>query len=665
MRDLAALLSPRRIAVVGGGAWGEAVAGAAARIGFEGEIIPVHPAGKTIAGRTSVRSVTAIEDTVDAAFVCVNREASVDVVEALAQTGCRGAVCFASGFAEAAEEDASASALQARLVRAAGAMPILGPNCYGFINALDRACIWPDQHGMVPVERGVAILTQSSNIAINMSLQRRAVSIAMMITCGNMAQTRQVDLARHLVGDPRITAIGLHIEGFGDLRAWEAFAREAAERGLPVVALKVGASDVAQQAALSHTASLAGSDSGASALLERLGFARATSVTDFLETLKILHMAGPLAAPSMTSISCSGGEASLMADLAAAEGVHCPHLTKQQSVDLRNTLGPRVALANPLDYHTYIWRDVEAMGHAWTAAASGPASITLSVVDYPHTDARDWDCATEAAKVARAKSGKPFAVVASLPELMPKDVAVDLAAHDVIPMHGLHDALRAVRIAASVNAPETDVPLALPGAERNAVMLDEATAKNTLSAFGVHVPRQLTVTEACSEPGPFAVKGVGLAHKTEAGAVHINVAGSDVEQVARNIGTDTTLVEEMITDGLAELLIGVLRDPAHGFVLTLGAGGVMTEILNDTQSVLIPCPRETLRDRLALLKIAPVLNGYRGKPPANIDAILDAIESVQNYVLANLDSVEEVEINPVIATPTRAVAVDALIRKEA
>ena len=663
MRDLNRLLAPSRIAVIGGGAWGDAIAGAAERIGFAGEIIAVHPSGKPLAGRVSVQSVREIPGRVDAAFVCVNRRATIDVVADLSAAGCGGAVCFASGFAEAAEEDAEARALQAALVAAADNMAVLGPNCYGFVNGLDRAAIWPDQHGMLPIDRGVAILTQSSNIAINLTMQNRAVPIAMTITCGNMAQTSQAEIARHLLSDRRITAIGLHIEGFGDLRDWEAFAKEAWAQDVPVVALKVGASEAARAATQSHTASLAGSDAGAAALLARLGIARAQSVADFLETLKIFHSAGRLSTASLTSISCSGGEASLVADRAEAAGLVCPPLTTDQETALRDVLGPMVALANPLDYHTYIWRDVDAMGRAWTAAACGKAAITISVVDYPRTDARDWRCATEAAKRAAAGAEAPFAVVSSLPELMPQDVAAELSQAGVIPMNGLSDALAAIRVAASTDPPEV-TPVALPGAHREAGLLAEDAAKRELQRFGVAVP-----TETAFDGGDFdararyVVKGLGLAHKSEEGAVHLNVPGDKVDAVAREMNTDTVLVEEMIGDGVAEVLVGIVRDPAHGFVLTLGAGGVLTEILQDTRSLLVPAPRASIRQALQALRIWPILQGYRGKPGADIEAVLEAVEGLQAYVLANLDRVEEIEVNPLIATPTRAVAADALIRK--
>lgn len=668
VRDMNRLIRPRSIAVVGGGAWCEDVIRQTERMGFDGPIWPVHPRAVTVAGHGAFPSVADLPEPPDAVFVGVNRHATVDVVAALAEIRAGGAVCFASGFSEATAEDASGADLQCRLVAAAANMPILGPNCYGFINALDGALLWPDQHGCVPVERGVAILTQSSNIAINLTMQKRGLPIAYTVTCGNMAQTSQAEIASALIDDPRVTAIGLHIEGFGDVRGWEALAEKAFAKGVPLVALKVGASDQAQSATISHTASLAGSDAGATALLCRLGIARVFGLPEFLETLKLLHCQGPLSGGSIASISCSGGEASLIADMALETGLHFPLLTEDQTTVLRGALGPMVALSNPLDYHTYIWRDADTMARAWSGMTGQNIDMTFSVVDYPTTDPADWTCATKAALMARAVTGAPFAVVASLPELMPEETAIALMQGGVVPFNGLREALAATAAAGQISAP-SNAPVCLPGNMSPTQTLTEAEAKSVLAGYGVPIASFKTATRDTVEAAasdltpPFAVKGLGLAHKSEHGAVQLSVPAADLAKVAAAIGTEMLLVEEMVQDGVAELLIGVTRDPAHGFVLTLGAGGVLTELMHDTKSLLLPVTGNEVRSALMQLTCAPLLNGYRGKPPAHKPAIVDAVLALQSYVLAHAETVSEVEINPLICTPERAVAVDALIRK--
>ena len=663
-------MRPKTIAVVGGGAWCQQVILQSQNMGFQGEVWAVHPKATEIAGLPVYPSLEALPAAPDAVFIGINRHATVETVRLLSEMGAGGAVCFASGFAEALAEDETGGDLQAELVAAAGDMPILGPNCYGFVNALDGALLWPDQHGCSRVESGVAILTQSSNISINLTMQQRGLPIAYMVTCGNMAQSTQAQIASALIDDPRVTAVGLHIEGFKDLRDWELLAAKAHVKGVPLVAIKVGASEQAQQATISHTASLAGSDAGAQAFLDRLGIPRLTALPDLLETLKLLHCYGPLPDTKIASISCSGGEASLIADMSVGTALTFPELTTRQQTQLRGALGPMVALNNPLDYHTYVWRDEAAMTQAWSGMTGDEIAMTYSIVDYPTTDATDWTCTTNAALNVRNETGARFGVVASLPELMPPDVADQLMAGGVVPMMGLREALAATEAAASVRAPKGD-PVCLPGqADGAPETLSEANSKHALSAHGVPVPENRSV-QGCAQISaavadlhpPFAIKGVGLAHKSEHAAVRLKVLPDEVAQVAAEIGTQEILIEEMITGTVAELLIGVIRDPAHGFVLTLGAGGVLTEILRDTTSLLIPARPDDIRAALNTLGIAPLLAGYRGQPPANMDAILAAVQGVQSYVLENADTVSEVEINPLLCTADRAVAVDALIRK--
>ncbi|MCA0907131.1 acetate--CoA ligase family protein [Ruegeria marisrubri] len=668
-KNLTRLLRPKTIAVIGGGAWCQQVILQSERMGYAGQIWPVHPKASEIAGHRVFGHIEDLPEAPDAVFIGINRHATIEAVRVLSNMGAGGAVCFASGFSEAVAEDDTGGDLQDQLIAAAGDMPILGPNCYGFINALDGALLWPDQHGATPVDKGVAILTQSSNISINLTMQKRGLPIAYMMACGNMAQTSQAEIASALIDDPRVTAVGLHIEGFKDIREWEALAAKAYSKGIPLVALKVGASEQAQAATVSHTASLAGSDAGAQALLDRLGIPRLSALPDFLETLKLLHCYGPLPGGRIASISCSGGEASLIADMAVGTGLSFPPLSDDKRARLRDALGPMVALNNPLDYHTYIWRDEEAMAQAWSGMTGDDIDLTFSIVDYPTTDPTDWSCATRAALKVRAETGARFAIVATLPELLPEDVAQDLMAGGVVPLMGLREALAATRAAGQI-APPSAHPVWLPGTAEATQTLTEGESKRALAECGLHVPQSRTVcgpAEAHSAvqdmEAPFAVKGVGLAHKSEHGAVRLGVQTKDVGSVAADIGTDSILIEEMITGTVAELLVGVVRDPAHGFVLTLGAGGVLTEILRDTASVLVPSTPEDIRAALGKLKIAPLLAGYRGQRAADMDAIIAAVEAVQAYVMQNADTLGEVEINPLLCTPDKAVAVDALIRK--
>lgn len=661
-RDLSRLLRPKSIAVIGGGAWCDQIIHQCQAMGYRGDVWMVHPKGAVVRGVHSVPTIADLPGVPDAVFVGVNRHLSIKLVAELSAIGVGGAVCFASGFSEAVAEDDAAHDLQSQLVAAAGDMPILGPNCYGFINALDNALLWPDQHGCVPVDRGVAILTQSSNIAINLTMQQRALPIAYTIACGNMAQTSQAQIALALLDDPRVTAIGLHIEGFGDTNEWFDLSHKAYAQGVPLIALKVGKSDQAQNATVSHTASLAGSDAGAEALLRRLGIGRVHDLPTFLETLKLLHCNGPLDAQTLSSVSCSGGEASLAADTAHGRGMAFPPLTLDQKLALNIALGSMVALSNPLDYNTYAWRDAKAMTDAWLPMAAPHIGLTVLIVDYPRTDASDWICATTAAIAVREKSGRPVAVVATLPELMPQDVAETLMAARVTPINGLSEAIAAAEVAATMRQPDDRPPLHA-GADRDGSSISEAQAKQSLAAFGVTVPRNSTSVEGADGLSPpFAIKGMGFAHKSEMGAVKLNVGRAELADAVAALPGTLVLIEEMVQGAVAEMLVGVVRDPAHGFVLTLGAGGVLTELLQDTVSLLIPAKQADVQHALTTLKSYKLLIGFRGKPAANIDALITAIMAVQAYVVAHADTISEVEINPMMCTPDAAIAADALIR---
>ncbi len=672
MNNLERMLHPKSVAVVGGGTWCVDVVRQCQKMGFEGDIYCVHPTRDKIGGVACFASIDDLPAPPDACFIGVNRFATIDVVRMLSAKGAKGAVCFASGFSEAIHEDAQAADLQAKLLEAAGDMAVLGPNCYGFINYLDGALLWPDQHGGVRVENGVAIITQSSNIVINLTMQMRGLPVGFVSTVGNQAQVGLAQMGAAILVDPRVTALGLHIEGIDDLTGFQELADLAHRLGKPIVALKVGASDQAQAATISHTASLAGSDAGARALFARLGIAQVSKLSTFIEALKIAHVYGYLDNTQVVSMSCSGGEASLMADLGQSVGIDFPPLSKVQEDALGTTLGPMVALANPLDYHTYIWGDRDAMTAVFTAAVLGTDAMGILVLDFPRADRCDnqiWMDVIPCVEAAQKATGRPMGIVGSLVETMPEEVAVDLVKRGIVPFCGMEAALRAVK-ACSLKIPENRGEVLLPAVPNNPAMSSEADAKMMLEKHGVTIPKSTRANSAnaagvaATEIGfPVVLKGEGIAHKTEAGAVVLNLNNADsVMASAQVMPCESYLVEQMITGEVVALLIGVVLDPAHGYVLTIGAGGQLTEIMDDTASLLLSTDEDGIINALKSLRIWPLLAGYRGVAAADLDAIVHTILALQEYVIANHGAVSEVEINPLICTTTEAIAADALIK---
>ncbi len=677
--DLTRLLRPKTIAVLGGKAAAEVIR-QCDRMGFAGEIWPVHPKLEEIEGRRAFQSVAELPGAPDAAFLAVNRLGSIPLVAALSARGTGGAVAYAAGFAEAGDAGRD---LQNQLIQAAGAMPFLGPNCYGCINYLDGVPLWPDQHGGKRVGRGVGIVTQSGNIALNLTMQTRGLPIAYVVSLGNQAKVGLGEAIEALLDDERVTAIGLHIEGIGrpDVLA-RALAR-ARERAVPVVVLKTGRSAAGAALTISHTASIAGADAVVSAYLRKHGAVRVRSIPEWLESLKLLHLHGPLPSREIAAISSSGGEAALIADAVEDRRLTFRPLDAARKACIAATVPDLVTVSNPLDFHTFTWADEAALTATFTAVMAADFALTLLIIDFPRLDRCDdvdWDVAVRAFAAAARRTGGKAAAVACLPETMPEARAEALMAAGIVPLCGLEDALAAAEAAAdagelSRQGGKAEILESVPPSGPSKT-LNEWEAKQALRAHGLTVPGGRYVTApgeaalAAGELGfPVVVKAAGraLAHKSERGAVRLGLRNA---QAVRGAAHDLTgigealLVEAMITDAVAELIVGIGRDPRMGLYLVLGTGGVLVELAGDTRILMLPATRREIAGAIDGLKAARLLAGYRGKPAGDMDAAVAAVMAVQNYALANADRLLELDVNPLMVRPLGhgAVAADALIR---
>lgn len=675
MPDLSRLLRPTSVAVFGG-SWAREVIRQLRRMKFAGEIYPVHPDKTEIEGLKAYPEIAALPEVPDASFIGVNRHQTIEIVTELRARGAGGAVCFASGFGETGEEGAR---LQAALIAAAGDMAVLGPNCYGFINALDGALLWPDLHGCERVTRGVAFVTQSSNIAINLTMARRALPIAYVVCLGNQAVTSLDDAIIGLAADPRVSVIGLHIECVTNPAAFARAAHIARMAGRPVIALRVGRSDAAKSMAMSHTASLAGGSAATAAFLKRCGVAEVETIPEFLEAAKLLHAIGPLPDGGLVTLSCSGGEASLMADSAERAGVAMPAFPPDVEAAIRATVNPLVTVSNPFDYHTFDWGNRARLIETFKAVMAGPQAITGLVLDFPKSElgpAEGWDIALDAMSEASAHAGRPAAVIATVPECLPEDRARRLVDAGTVPLMGVTEAMTAIRVASEVSGLMEKpfyVPLPMRTSSTPATLLDEATAKALLAQHGVAVPAGWLcrsadqVVAAVAAFGNTAIKAVGshIAHKTEIGAVILNVcdeAGAHNACARLSSLSGDILVERMVGDVVAEMIVGAVRDPALGLMLLVGAGGIFTELLDDTALLTLPLNAEEVERAIDGLKIAKLLNGWRGKPAADRASLVKTILAIGDFVTAHATTLQELDINPLMVTPSGAIAADALIR---
>ena len=370
-------------------------------------------------------------------------------------------------------------------------------------------------------------------------------------------------------------------------------------------------------------------------------------------------------------MSCSGGEASLIADLAENTTLAFTEIAPRQYAKLFDALGERVKLSNPLDYHTYIWGQEEAMTAAFSAMFGGDYAATLLILDYPNPqrcESHDWWTSARAfARAAEAMHGAAV-IVATMPENIDKTTAEQLIDSGIVPMLGMRQALLALQAAYFIGlaqrraehgelvAPLVDASLR-PGKAKN---IDEYCASQLLAAAGVRVPEQALISSADQAVAaaerigyPVALKIVSehIVHKSDVGGVALNLGDSaSVQSAAQSLlqRAPQAMVVAMVKDAVAEVLVGICRDSLLGPYLVLGLGGVMVELIRDQQILLLPVTKDAICQALQRLKLASLLQGYRGRPAADTEAIVATVFQLVKWLEQNRDRVVELEINPLL-----------------
>ncbi len=676
-QNLGRLLSPRSIAFVGG-----TIAEMAIRrnveLAYDGEIWPVHPDRSEVAGLKSYPSVDDLPRAPDAAFIAVRRELTIDIVQKLSDAGAGGCVCYAAGFAEMGDEGQE---LQDKLVKAAGDMPLVGPNCFGLVNYLDNCALWPYLFGGKPVERGSALISQSGNIAMNLTMNKRSVNFTHVIGAGNQAVLGHADYIDTLLQDDRVVAIGMYIEGVDDIEHFSRAALQALRQGVPIVVMKVGKTDASARQSGSHTSSLTGSDELFDALFDRLGIVRVDSLNRLLETLKIFELVAPLAGRNIFSLSCSGGEAAVIADAVAEIDIEMKPFSDAQMENLAAQFPNYVTVSNPFDYNTSIWGDRAAMERCFTTAMEGEHDAAVLIYDHPTVvsdEVDEWVTTLDAFIAAHQATGMPAFVVCTISELLPEEIRDRLIAEGIVPLQGLDDALFALSGAAKYHEFLADAAAAatLPkfaageiAPDATVRFLDEFQSKCRLRDFGLTVPEG-DVGAAAEAPEiaerigyPVVVKAVGekFLHKSDVGAVVLNLKSADevvaaVASISESVGEshgapERFLVERMVTGAVAELIVGIKRDDQYGPALVIGAGGILVELIADSVSLLLPTDRAAVTRAVESLSSYKLIKGFRGNKAGDMTAIVDAVLSVAAFAESNWDRLMELDINPLLVLP--------------
>ena len=677
--NLHRLISPKSIAVVGNRGANFAIR-ESLKLGYSHQIWAVHSYLESLEGIKCFKDIKDLPEVPDATFIAVNAESAIEVVSDLKSMGGGGAVLYASGFGEVGAEGLMRNQ---QLVKAASGMPLIGPNCYGFINSLDGIALWPDVHGCEPVSEGVAIITQSGNIGLNMTMQSSGLPIAYMFTLGNQTNTNIADIIHAMLDDSRVNAIGLHIEGISDIKSFDIAAKRALMMKIPIITIKSGKTKASAKIALSHTSSLTGSDELYNALFERLGIARVETVPEFLETLKLINVLGVIEHGGVASMSCSGGEAGMMADLIDGLEINFPSLTSSHKAKVKKTLNDYVEVDNPLDYHTFIWGDRKRTSECFSAMMSGQFAATMLLLDWPkskESEQKDWDATLFALSDALSGTSEKAIVLASMADCMPKRIIEECLSLGIAPMVGLDVCLKALnhsykigRAFSSNSSPDLEV-LRNSSEHKSKQQLTEYQGKQLLKKYGVTIPmgclvenvtEAIKAAEEISFPVTLKVSGAKLAHKTELNGVRLNIqnvktlkeACDDLFKISPEL-----LIEKMIESPICELIIGMDYDPTFGKHIIVGGGGVYVELLQDSSVLILPVSREDIRLALSNLKVFKLLEGYRGGMKGDIEAVIDSVMSVIELIRTN--AVEELDINPllVLKGSDGVVAADTLIK---
>lgn len=657
-------------------------------LGFDGSTWVVSPRYDTLQGYPCIPSIEHLPGAPDLAFVAIRREATIEVIAELRAKGCKAVVCNAAGFAETGKIGGD---LQARLMAAAGEMPMLGPNAVGLVNFVDPMAAIMDHFGIHRVEKGAAVVSQGGGLLCDAVFSDRGLPITHLVGGGNQALTGMESCVDYLLDDPRVTAIGLSFESLLDIAVLRRAAVKSLQLGKPIVAIKFGKTESGAHAAATHTASMTGAGAAWEALFDRLGIISTASESEFFETLKLISSGHMPKGRRVLVTAVSGVLGVMLADHLSAAGFELPQPTGERVAHLREVLPLMATPCNPQDVTMGAWNDKERQTAIYSALLDEGYDVALMVQNYPREGM--WDVSEYAAQVealagACAGRGVTAMQLAPMVDCFPAHAREHTQNLGLAAMQGLEECMKALSHA--VWWRERRDELMDAGVERLAnvevarpkpgVSHDEAAAKRMLAAAGVNVPTLRVAApdrahEAASEIGfPVALKALDarLQHKTEAGAVRIGLTSpqevreaidamrADMKRLVPDIPLAATLVEAMAPDVVAEVMASVSFDCSVGHILMIAGGGVEAELWNDSTLLAAPFLRAEISRALDRLKVAQRIRGWRGRPSGDREALLDTLGALAGFALA--EGAEQVEINPILVGRRGALAVDAVLK---
>jgi len=689
-QNLTPLLHPSSIAIVGisqPGRFGGILAKNVSDFGYEGTVYGVNPRYDTLYDRPCYASLRDLPERPDLAILGVPNKGLVSSLEEVAECGIPAAVIFASAYSEPREGEIS---LQDQLGKIAkeNNIALCGPNGMGFVAPCQRLAISGYPVNPKAPTGNVAMICHSGSVWESFLQNQRRVGFNYIISAGSEAATTMSDYMQFVLENESTRVIGLFLETVRDPETFRAALIEAAERDVPVVALKTGRSERGAQLAQAHSGALAGEDGAYNALFDHYGVRRTRSTDEMLDTLELLATGMRASTHFVSAILDSGGQRALLVDLGEAEGVEFTPINEQTQAKLSEVLEPGLDPVNPLDAWGTGNGAEDIYEKSIRALDADPSTgMTLLAVDLPPMD--DDDC-WWAGRILPLLGDlrNPLAVLGHLSAATSSLQADELREMGVPVLMGTETGLRATQHVVEYSAFQRDraakedtrtFQLARPEnlAELRERLraasgaIGEHDSKQILAAYGLTTTREIqtqTLAETLSAADeiayPVALKTSTDLHKTERGGVRLGIA--DREELSavytdfeKRLGA-AVLVQQMIPQG-TELILGVVNDPQFGPMLTLGTGGIFVEVLKDVSMLMVPTTPDAVRRVLMRLRGAALLAGARGREPANIDAIVEAVMGLSALAEDLGESIAEIDVNPLVALPDGAVVVDALI----
>ncbi|MEN3352451.1 MAG: hypothetical protein V7640_609 [Betaproteobacteria bacterium] len=688
------LLDPRSIAIIGASHEERRAGGqplhALKSYGYAGKVYAVNPRYTNIKGVPCYPNITAVPEAVDLAIIAVPASEVPRVLEECGAAGIRNALVLSAGFREIGAAGAELQAqLDAALQRSRVRM--VGPNCIGMLNLGRRVFAGFGAGFRQPNwKRGpIAMISQSGGFAYSIMAfcQEAGVGMDYMVSTGNEADLGVLDFVEHFLAQEDVRMIAVYLEGLKDGRRLRALGKRALEVGKPIAVWKVGNTPVGQRAAVSHTANLTEEYDFYRDAFREGGFVEIREVYDLVDAAKVFRSGKRPRGRRTAIVTTSGGAGVLLADRCEEFKLELPVLTDDTRSALKELLPSFASIGNPIDF-TAAFAQKEPEFTKATELIVGDDVVDLAIVrSFPGSDVELWTdhliahAQTCAKPVLVSLSTTPAHAAAWAPKLDDAGVpCFEVPSRAAAAAAMLCDfAERARRLSAAI--PARIVPAQPLRLENERAGLDENEAKQSLESYGIPTPRRLFISADSPYPDlidlnfPVAAKIVSpdIVHKTEAGGVRLRVTQSLLRQTLEEIRASACayapgarirgfLLEEM-AEG-TEMIIGVLNNPTFGPIVVVGMGGVQAEVLRDVARRYAPLTVEEAREMISSLKGAKLLQGYRGAPARDIDALADAVARLSWMAVDHERTVSEIEVNPLMVgvQGCGVTAVDAVIR---